>query len=111
MAKLEMNNTEHVEYVDIYDAIKGIKQLKIAHLSDLLREALKKQSYRELKLGDPELGEQVTLSFSYLDDKPGRKKYDSKKNLRKLINKALEETNWRLMSDGVSYRLGYLNGG
>jgi hypothetical protein len=110
MAKLEMDNTEHVEHVDIYDAIKDIKQLKIAQLSDLLREALEKQGYREYKLGEPELGEQVTINFSCLDEKPDRKEYDSKKNLQKLINKTLEETNWRLMSDGVDYRLGYLSG-
>jgi len=30
--------------------------------------------------------------------------------LQKLIDKALIDTNWRLMSDGVSYRLGYLSG-
>ncbi len=28
----------------------------------------------------------------------------------KLVDEALEDTNWRLMSDGISYRLGYLNG-
>lgn len=110
MAKLELDNDEHVEHVDIYEAIKDIKQLKIAQLSDLLREALEKGGYREFKLGDPELGQQVAISFSCLDDKPDRKEYDSKKNLQKLVNKALEETNWRLMSDGVDYRLGYLSG-
>jgi hypothetical protein len=30
--------------------------------------------------------------------------------LKKLIQKALEDTNWRLMSEGISYRLGYLKG-
>lgn len=26
------------------------------------------------------------------------------------MNRTLESTNWRLASDGISYRLGYLNG-
>jgi hypothetical protein len=26
------------------------------------------------------------------------------------VDQALIDTNWRLMSDGISYRLGYLNG-
>jgi len=30
--------------------------------------------------------------------------------LKKLVDRALSDTNWRLMSDGISYRLGYLNG-
>jgi len=45
-----------------------------------------------------------------LDSKSDRKDYDSRKTLKKLVDSALEETNWRLMSDGISYRLGYLNG-
>ncbi len=110
MAKLELDNDEHVEHVDVYEAIKDIKQLKIAQLSDLLREVLEKAGYREFKLGEPELGQQVAISFNCLDDKPDRQEYDSKKGLQKLLNKALEETNWRLMSDGVDYRLGYLSG-
>lgn len=36
--------------------------------------------------------------------------YDSKNNLRRLIKKTLEKTNWRLTSEGVDYRLGYLRG-
>jgi len=36
--------------------------------------------------------------------------YDSKKQLKKVIDKTLENTNWRLMSAGVRYRVGYLNG-
>ncbi len=110
MAKLELDTVDRTEHVDIYDAIKDIKQLKIAQLFDLLRETLEKGGYREFKLGDPELGQQLAVGFSCLDDKPDRKEYDSKKTLQKLIGGALEETNWRLMSDGVSYRLGFLSG-
>jgi len=110
MAKLELDTEDRAEHVDVYDAIKDIKQLKIAQLSDVLKEALEKDGYREFKLGDPELGQQVVIGFSCLDDKSERKEYDSKKGLQKLINKALVDTNWRLMSDGVDYRLGYLNG-
>ena len=30
--------------------------------------------------------------------------------MKKLVDSALSDTNWRLVSDGISYRLGYLNG-
>ncbi|TXG76825.1 hypothetical protein E6P97_02860 [Patescibacteria group bacterium] len=30
--------------------------------------------------------------------------------LKKLVDNTIEGTNWRLKSDGISYRLGYLNG-
>jgi len=39
-----------------------------------------------------------------------KKRHNSRNNLRKLIKKTLEKTNWRLMSEGINYRLGYLNG-
>jgi hypothetical protein len=110
MAKLELDTEEHVEHVDIYEAIKDIKQPKIAQLSDLLKEALAKGGYRDFKLGDPELGQQVVVGFSCLDEKPDRKEYDSKKSLQKLVNKMLGDTNWRLMSEGINYRLGFLSG-
>ena len=48
--------------------------------------------------------------FSCLDSKSVREDYDSRKTLKKTIDKALEETNWRLMSEGIRYRLGYLSG-
>jgi hypothetical protein len=56
------------------------------------------------------LVKEVTIDFSCLDDKSDRDDYDSRKTLKKSIDKALEETNWRLMSSGISYRLGYLSG-
>lgn len=30
--------------------------------------------------------------------------------MKKLVDSALSDTKWRLKSDGISYRLGYLNG-
>lgn len=110
MAKLELDADDRTEHVDVYEAIKTIKQLKIAQLSDILKEALEKAGYREFKLGDPELGQQVAIGFNCLDGKSERKEYDSKKDLQKLINKTLDDTNWRMMSEGVDYRLGYLSG-
>lgn len=56
------------------------------------------------------MGRDVYVGFSCLDNKSDREDYDSRKTLKKLVDKALIDTNWRLMSDGISYRLGYLNG-
>lgn len=57
------------------------------------------------------MGRDVFIGFNCLDSKSDREDYDSRKALEKLIKKTLEHTNWRLMSDGISYWLGYLNGG
>lgn len=56
------------------------------------------------------MGRDVCVGFSCLGSKSDRKDYDSRKTLKKLVDCALEDTNWRLMSDGISYWLGYLNG-
>ena len=109
-AKLHATEQDKVEHVDVYDGIKQIKKLKIAQLKELLEPIFTKDGYSDFKLGDPQIGREVSLDFSCLDTKDDREEYDSKKTLHKAIEKALEETNWRLMSAGVSYRLGFLSG-
>ncbi len=56
------------------------------------------------------MGKYVIVPFTVQDAKSDRKEYDSTNTLRKLIKKTLENTNWRLMTEGASYRLGYLHG-
>lgn len=94
----------------IYDAMANLNKLKIPELSTVLSPALEKNGYAEFRLEQPNMGREVTIEFSCLDSKTERSDYDSRKILKKTIDKALEETNWRLMSSGISYRLGYLSG-
>lgn len=110
MAQLGKEMQEQRDNKHIYDAVKEIKKPKIAELIPLLSEPLVKQGYIEFHLDKPELGRDVYVGFSCLDSKSDRKDYDSRKTLKKLVDSALEDTNWRLMSDGISYRLRYLNG-
>lgn len=110
LQKLHATTADRVEHVDIYDAVKAVKKLKIAQLSELLTPAVLKKQYNDFKLGQPQIGREVSLDFNCLDTKDDREEYQSKKDLQKLIEKTLIDTNWRLMSDGVSYRLGYLSG-
>ncbi len=110
MAQLGKEMQEKRDNKHIYDAVKEIKKPKIAELIPLLSEPLEKEGYIEFHLDKPEMGRDVYVGFSCLDSKSDRKDYDSRKTLKKLVDSALEDTNWRLMSDGISYRLGYLNG-
>ena len=110
MAQLGKEMQEKRDNKHIYDAVKEIKTPKIAELIPLLSEPLEKEGYIEFHLDKPELGRDVYVGFGCLDSKSDRKDYDSRKTLKKLVDSALEDTNWRLMSDGISYRLGYLNG-
>lgn len=94
----------------IYEAIKEVKKPKIAELTSILAPALKKAEYIELTFGKPEVGKDVFIEFSCLDSKSDREDYDSRKVLAATIKEVLEDTNWRLMSSGINYRLGYLTG-
>jgi hypothetical protein len=52
----------------------------------------------------------VILGFGVQDTKSGRNDRESIYDLQKLLKSALKLTNWRLMSDGVNYHLGYIQG-
>lgn len=94
----------------VAEAVAAIKTLKIAQVADTLTKAVAKSGYTEFKLGEPQIGREVAVPFSCLDNQPERESYDSRMGLGKLITSTLADTNWRLMSDGVRYRLGYLSG-
>lgn len=95
---------------DVYDAIEALDKLKIAQLLERLSEILPKHGYTEFSLDKPHIGAQVTVGFNCLDSKADRDDYTSKNSLKRLINRTLENTNWRLVSDTISLRLGYLSG-
>lgn len=94
----------------LYDAIAKIKKLTIFELQKLLDPILEKAGYVKLEFEKPDLQKDVMLGFGLQDSKSGRSEWDSVHELQKLFKKALEGTNWRLMSDGVRYRLGFLQG-
>lgn len=94
----------------IYQKAMKLKKLTINQLKELIKLAAEKNGYIDLKFGKPELGKYVAVDFTLNDTNSDRGDYDSKVTLRKLIIKKLANTNWRLMSDGVDYRLGILSG-
>jgi len=110
MAELGRKFKEKEDNKQIYDAVKELKKPKIAELITILTPVLKKKGYSEFSLDKPEIGRDVIVGFNCLDTKSERDDYTSQKELKKIINHALSDTNWRLMSDGIYYRLGYLNG-
>ncbi len=94
----------------LFDLKAKIKTLPVAELQSLLNPIIQKAGYTNFVLGKPDLLRGVTVEFATQDTQVGRPQYDSIQVLKKLIEKTLLETNWRLMSDGISYRLGFLTG-
>lgn len=89
---------------------KALKKVKVADLTKLLAEALAKHEFINLQMDKPEISQHVVIPFTIQDEKADRSDNTSRLEAQKIIKKALEKTNWRLMSDGLSYRLGYLSG-
>lgn len=101
MAQLGKEFKEKEDNKHVYDAVKEMKKPKIAELIPLLSEPLEKAGYIEFHLDKPDMGRDVYVGFSCLDSQSDRNDYDSRKTLKKLVESALSDTNWRLMSDGL----------
>lgn len=93
-----------------YQKTLNIKKIKVVEVNKLLKELMEKDGYIDLQFEKPDIGRFVAVPFTVQDEKAEREEYNSKTQLKKLIEKTLEPTNWRLMSEGISYRVGYLSG-
>lgn len=93
-----------------YNKAKKLKMLKFVQLKSLVEKAISKTGYEDLAFDKPEIDRYVVVGFSVNDTKDERGEYDSKNELKKLVQSTLKYTNWRLMSEGISYRLGFLTG-
>ncbi|MEN9524071.1 MAG: hypothetical protein RL536_140 [Candidatus Parcubacteria bacterium] len=110
MAKIVDEWKEKEKHKEDYEAVKKIQKLTVIDLEKVLVPVVEPAGYIKLQFGTPDMGRDLFLPFTVHDSKPGRTDRDSSYTLQKLIKKALEETNWRLMTDGISYRLGILTG-
>lgn len=95
---------------ELYGKLAQIKKLNVVQLQTLLKLPVEAAGYSQLQWDKPLIGRHVVIPFTVLDTKSERGEYNSRVDLRRLVDKALTDTNWRLMSDGISYRLGILSG-
>lgn len=101
---------EKEEHKEEYDAVANIKKMTVVELEKLLNDIINPQGYIRLEMSKPEFGKQLIVDFTVQDSNTARQEYDSRNGFRKLVQGALTGTNWRLMVDSLSYRLGYLQG-
>jgi len=112
---MEVANLVHEEemkkYDDpVYERVSKLKRTTIVDLEKLLIEPLEKAKYVKLSFEKPEIGQYVIVPFTLQDNDSSRRDRISVSELEKLIKDSLEDTNWRLLSNSVMYRLGYLEG-
>jgi len=110
IAKFVDDMKEKEEHKEDYDAVNDLKKLTIVELENTLKETIEKEGYINLRFGNPEMDRDVIVPFVINDSRPERRDRTSSLELQKIIKGSLKDTNWRLMSEGISYRLGILTG-
>jgi len=112
---LEVANVVREEVISkydnpIYELASQLKKIKIADVEKVLTKALSKAKFDKLALNKPQIGQYVDVSFSVQDTDTTRSERISQKDLIRVINEALKQTNWRMVINSVAYRLGFLTG-
>lgn len=92
------------------DKLKEIRRLKIAVLETHLVEIFEKNKFVKLRFDEPDTTRGIIVSFTVQDCQEERDEFQSKKALKKLLKGYLKDTNWKLMSNGISYQMGILSG-
>lgn len=105
-----MKETEAKQKDPDYKKARSVKKVTVTELFKLLKKKCEVDDFTNLNFENPEIGRYVIVPFTVQDDKKSRKKEQSIKDLRKILTFTLEKLNWRLMSEGIEYRMGYLKG-
>lgn len=106
----QANEQIKMEADPTYIRMKKLKILKINELKSLISTECEKLNYSLPNFQNPTTDNYVIIDFVVTDEDSERDEYQSKKNLSTAIKKLLINTNWRLMSTGIEYRLGILHG-
>lgn len=93
-----------------YERVSKIKKLSIAELENLLKPLIEGQHYIKFSFDKPEISQFVVVPFSFQDAGATRSNREPMYDIQKLIKDTLEETNWRLTTEGLSNRLGFISG-
>ncbi len=86
-----------------------VQQLNIAQMETLLSERIEKSGYIKISFEKPKTGRYLTVEIS-AQDPTDRDEKNSLKTFKKTIETTLLTTNWRLMSAGITYTLGFISG-
>lgn len=93
-----------------YQQAQKLKKLSVVEIEKLINKSLEKTSFVKLSLDKPEIDKYVIVPFNVQENNSKRSSQESVSELEKYLHEVLKTTNWRLMSDGVTYRSGYLTG-
>jgi hypothetical protein len=105
------DNSNKKEYTkEVHDKVETLNKLTILELEELLSKKFEGTQFVRLQFKDPVSDREFYVPFVVYDTNSKTNPNVSEIDLAKIINKATKDTNWRLMSDGIHYRLGMLTG-
>jgi hypothetical protein len=107
MSRLVQGWKQEEEHRTEYKAVSELEKLTIPQVKQRISDLIEGKNYLNLVFEKPSIERYVSLEFSVEEMKTDNQRM-STSNLQKLLKKALAETNWRLMTEGISYRLGLL---
>jgi hypothetical protein len=97
-------------YDPAFEELSKLKKMTISEIEKSINEKFESSNYSHISFDKPENGQFFIIPFALQDNDSKRRKEDSEKQVISLINEALMQTNWRLITNSVSYRLGYITG-
>jgi len=104
-----INNTLQQKEEKTQEKLQHIQKLTLDQVNKKLSVVLEHHNYSNLLFGEAQIEKDIRIGFQ-VQDSAGRNEHDSRIGLQKLITKTLKGTNWKLMTGGMSYRLGILIG-
>lgn len=93
-----------------YEKSLQLKKTTIVELEKTLNKALENTKFIKLTLEKPIIDMYVTVPFTLQDENSERSSRESIQDLEKVFQNSIKDTNWRLINNSISYRLGYLEG-
>ncbi len=106
--RLSKEREERDKRQELYDVAAQFKRLTIADLEKLLAPRLEAVGFIKFRFDNPNTGKIFSVPLIVHDGKSERTDVKGIKDIERIIKNALADSNWRLMSNGVTYRLGIL---
>lgn len=94
----------------VNEEVARLQKLTAPQLETYLAPLLDRCHFNRFELHNPDVIRGSLVAAFTVQDQDGRQEYDSRKAFKDALTAALTTTNWNLMSDGVSYKLGILTG-
>lgn len=105
-----VDKIKHEEnHKDEYAEVEKLEKLTVPQVKQRILELLDDAKYLNLTFEKPSMEKYVSMKFC-VEEMETDNQNASTHDLQKLIRNSLKTTNWRLMTGGISYRLGLMTG-